>query len=62
MQVAIGAQISDLLLDKPDGLHVEELARLTGINAIKLGQVMRLLATRHIYREGNYLFAQCMHC
>jgi hypothetical protein len=55
LEVAIGAKISDLLLDKPEGLHVDELAELTGLNATKLGQILRLLATKHVYYEGMFI-------
>ena len=47
------AHISDYLLGHPDGLHVAELARLSGIHEIKLSKILRLLATNHIYREGR---------
>nr|P0CT90.1 RecName: Full=3-O-methyltransferase 2; Short=Mtrase 2 [Phanerochaete chrysosporium RP-78] len=51
LQVAANAKISDFLADKPDGLHTEELAKLSGVDAGKLGQVLRFLATKHVYRE-----------
>lgn len=52
LQVATEAKISDLLLGKPEGLHVNDLAERSGLNAKKLVQVLRLLATNHIYQEG----------
>ena len=55
LNVAESAKISDLLFDKPDGLSVEELAKLSGVAPGKLGQVLRFLATKHIYREGLLL-------
>lgn len=60
LQVAASAKISDLLLDKPEGLSVEELANLCGVDAGKLGQVLRFLATKHVYREG--LFFPALPC
>jgi hypothetical protein len=52
MLVATDAKIADHLLDKPEGLHVEDLAHKTGIDAGKLGRVLRLLATKHCFTEG----------
>lgn len=50
--MAVSAKLSDLLLDKPDGVSVEDLSKASGVEAGKLGRIMRLLATRHVYREG----------
>ncbi|KAK7047266.1 hypothetical protein VNI00_006497 [Paramarasmius palmivorus] len=50
--VATKARIADLLVDKPEGVHVAQLAALSGFqDSDKLGRMMRLLATRHIFRE-----------
>ncbi|KAK7026519.1 hypothetical protein VNI00_015599 [Paramarasmius palmivorus] len=50
--VASDARIADLLVDKPDGMHVNELAKVSSFkDEDKLGRVMRLLATRHVFRE-----------
>lgn len=49
--VVTQARIADYLLDKPDGLHVSELARLSGLDESKLGRILRLLVTSHVYRE-----------
>ncbi|KIL66636.1 hypothetical protein M378DRAFT_75009 [Amanita muscaria Koide BX008] len=35
----------------PQGLHVNDIAAKTGIDAQKLGRCLRLLATHHIFRE-----------
>ncbi|KAK7047294.1 hypothetical protein VNI00_006525 [Paramarasmius palmivorus] len=52
--VALNARIADLLVDKPEGASVIELAEASGFkDADKLGRVMRLLATRHVFREGQ---------
>ncbi|KAJ6619669.1 S-adenosyl-L-methionine-dependent methyltransferase [Mycena sp. CBHHK59/15] len=51
MLVATDAKIADHLLDRPEGLHVDELGRITGIDAAKLGRVLRLLATKHCFTE-----------
>ncbi|KAJ7482294.1 S-adenosyl-L-methionine-dependent methyltransferase [Mycena galericulata] len=49
--VATDAKIADLLLNKPEGLHIDELASKTGIDAGKLGRVLRLLSTKHCFAE-----------
>ncbi|EKM57114.1 uncharacterized protein PHACADRAFT_92239 [Phanerochaete carnosa HHB-10118-sp] len=51
LQVTVDMKIFDLLLNKPKSLAVEEMAKLSGINAGKLGQVLRFLVTKHVYRE-----------
>lgn len=53
MRIAATAKISDHLLDKPQGLHVNELGKLSGIEPGKLNSALRLLATKHIYCEGS---------
>ncbi|KAI3596151.1 S-adenosyl-L-methionine-dependent methyltransferase [Moniliophthora roreri] len=50
--VVTQARIADLLVDKPEGLHVDQLAEASGFkDADKLGRLMRLLASRHVFRE-----------
>ncbi|KAJ6501501.1 S-adenosyl-L-methionine-dependent methyltransferase [Mycena vitilis] len=51
MLVATDAKIADLLLNKPDGVPVEDLSRKTGIDAGKLSRVLRHLATKHCFAE-----------
>ncbi|KAF7430170.1 hypothetical protein PC9H_005870 [Pleurotus ostreatus] len=51
MSVALGAKVTEHLLDKPKGLHVDELGRLTDQDPGKLGRVLRTLATNHVYTE-----------
>lgn len=64
IRVALDAKITDHLLDKPKGLHVGELGRLSDQDPGKLGRVLRTLATNHVYTEGersscmSYCFAQ----
>ncbi|KAJ7634571.1 S-adenosyl-L-methionine-dependent methyltransferase [Roridomyces roridus] len=49
--IATDAKIADHLLDKPDGLHADELSRLSGIDSGRLARVLRLLCTRHCFTE-----------
>ncbi|KAL4262477.1 O-methyltransferase COMT-type [Pleurotus pulmonarius] len=51
LSVALGAKVTEHLLDKPKGLHVDELGRLTDQDPGKLGRVLRTLATNHVYTE-----------
>ncbi|KAL0568216.1 hypothetical protein V5O48_013776 [Marasmius crinis-equi] len=51
--VVTEAKIADLLLDKPDGVHVDELAKSAGLDAGKLERILRILATKHCFREGT---------
>jgi len=52
MLVVQEAKIADLLLDKPEGLHVDELANKTSLDTDKLKRILRILATKHCFREG----------
>ncbi|KIJ38737.1 hypothetical protein M422DRAFT_231092 [Sphaerobolus stellatus SS14] len=51
MSVVLNAKIADHLLDKPEGLHVDELAIRSGLDGSKLVRIMRMLATKHCFRE-----------
>ncbi|KZT21972.1 S-adenosyl-L-methionine-dependent methyltransferase [Neolentinus lepideus HHB14362 ss-1] len=51
LEAAFSAGISDILLDHPNGMHITELSKASGIESGKLGRVLRLLATQHCYRE-----------
>jgi hypothetical protein len=57
MNVAVEFKIPDALLDHPAGLHITELALKVGADANKLGRMLRVLATRHIFREGMYHYS-----
>ncbi|KAJ8494380.1 hypothetical protein ONZ45_g13265 [Pleurotus djamor] len=51
MRIAVDLRIADHLLDRPDGLHVEELSKLSDQDSGKLSRVLRMLATNHIFIE-----------
>ncbi|KAG2366736.1 O-methyltransferase-domain-containing protein [Suillus spraguei] len=51
MRVAIRENISDILLNYPKGLHINELSKKISIEPKKLSRTMRLLATRGCYNE-----------
>ncbi|KAF9490910.1 hypothetical protein BDN71DRAFT_1510820 [Pleurotus eryngii] len=51
MHAALDAKITDHLLDKPKGLHTDELGRLSEQDPWKLGRILRTLATNHVYTK-----------
>ncbi|KAG7439317.1 S-adenosyl-L-methionine-dependent methyltransferase [Guyanagaster necrorhizus] len=53
IRAVINFNIADHLLDKPEGVHMTELGKLSGVEPRKLGRIMRLLASNHCFREVN---------
>ena len=53
IRVALREKISDILVDYPNGIHVSELSKIVKIDAKKLARLLRLLATRGCYSEGQ---------
>ncbi|KAF7782904.1 hypothetical protein Agabi119p4_2280 [Agaricus bisporus var. burnettii] len=52
IQVALTNKIPDILQESPSsGVHTLELERRTGVDAGKLGRVLRLLAAKHVFQE-----------
>ncbi|KXN84698.1 Sterigmatocystin 8-O-methyltransferase [Leucoagaricus sp. SymC.cos] len=51
IHVICNAKIADLLLDKPDGVHVSILAKESGLDEDKLSRILRMLATKHCFIE-----------
>lgn len=51
LNVAITFKIADILQKKPQGMHVSEIGKISGLDERKLGRILRLLATKHIFRE-----------
>jgi len=51
LHVVVTFKIPDILLEQPEGMHVAEIAKRSGIEQGKLGRILRLLATKHIFRE-----------
>jgi hypothetical protein len=52
LHVAVTFKIPDLLQEKPQGMHISELGPKSGIEPTKLGRILRLLASKHIFHEG----------
>ncbi|KAF9040755.1 S-adenosyl-L-methionine-dependent methyltransferase [Panaeolus papilionaceus] len=44
-------KIPDVLQTKPEGMHISEIAEKTGLEPRKIGRVLRLLSTRHVFTE-----------
>ncbi|KAF9460000.1 O-methyltransferase-domain-containing protein [Collybia nuda] len=49
--VAVRSRIADALADHPRGLSAQELSDITKVDAVKLTSILRLLATRHCFKE-----------
>ncbi|KAA1473174.1 S-adenosyl-L-methionine-dependent methyltransferase [Dentipellis sp. KUC8613] len=51
IRIAVSAKIPNILEGHPEGLHVSEIAKKTGIDEGKLAKILRSLATQHCFRE-----------
>ncbi|KAH7917709.1 S-adenosyl-L-methionine-dependent methyltransferase [Leucogyrophana mollusca] len=51
VRVAIRADITSILANHPEGLHVRHLSSIVKIDEGKLARILRLLATKGCYRE-----------
>jgi len=51
LRVAAKTGIADILASNPSGLHSSEISRIIHVEESKLTSIMRLLATRHCFRE-----------
>ncbi|KAH7903185.1 S-adenosyl-L-methionine-dependent methyltransferase [Hygrophoropsis aurantiaca] len=51
IRVVIEAKIADILVEHPNGIHVDQLSRLVNMNASKLARVLRPLASKGCFRE-----------
>ena len=52
--VVTRAKVADVLEKFPNGLHVDELAKLVNLEQGKLSRVLRLLATKGCFTEGEF--------
>ena len=55
LNVALTFKIPDVLKEKPNGMHISEIGNKTGLEERKAGRILRLLATKHVFREGSCL-------
>ncbi|KXN82887.1 hypothetical protein AN958_01956 [Leucoagaricus sp. SymC.cos] len=51
MGIVLRAGVADIILDKPAGMPVSEISERCGVDPKKLGRVLRLLCSQHIFRE-----------
>ncbi|KAJ7575531.1 S-adenosyl-L-methionine-dependent methyltransferase [Mycena floridula] len=52
LRVCLEGNVTEILREAgPAGLHVDDIARLNGLDAKKLSRFLRILAVHHIYRE-----------
>lgn len=56
IRVVLRENITNILLDYPKGIHVNDLGKIVNIEPRKLARMMRVLATRGCFVEGaSYL-------
>lgn len=55
MRIAIQERVAEKLADSPNGLSITELSEKTSIESWKLRRVLRALATRHCFQEGQFI-------
>ncbi|KAG7451652.1 S-adenosyl-L-methionine-dependent methyltransferase [Guyanagaster necrorhizus] len=52
LRVANDANVAEILRDVgPEGAHIDNIVKRNGMNAARLGRVLRLLVSHHIFRE-----------
>ncbi|TRM63597.1 O-methyltransferase-domain-containing protein [Schizophyllum amplum] len=52
LRVALEAGVTEILREAgPQGLHVDDMAKINGLDPQKLSRFLRFLATNHIFRE-----------
>ncbi|KAF9038013.1 S-adenosyl-L-methionine-dependent methyltransferase [Panaeolus papilionaceus] len=51
INIILTHKIPDVLLQKPAGMHISEIEEKTGLEATKIGRILRVLATKYIFRE-----------
>ncbi|GLB41603.1 putative S-adenosyl-L-methionine-dependent methyltransferase [Lyophyllum shimeji] len=51
LRFAAKTRIADSIAEHPEGIHVRELAEIVQIDKGKLSTILRLLATKHCFRE-----------
>ncbi|EIW80787.1 S-adenosyl-L-methionine-dependent methyltransferase [Coniophora puteana RWD-64-598 SS2] len=53
LRIAVEHKVPDILAKHPNGLSLTELSKIVNVPELKLGQIMRGLATRHVFVEVN---------
>ena len=52
LNVAVTYKFPEILQEQPAGMHISELSKKSGVEERKAGRILRLLASKHIFREG----------
>ncbi|THH16261.1 hypothetical protein EW146_g4345 [Bondarzewia mesenterica] len=53
LRVVVNANIADVIGDRPEGMHIQEIAEITNLQKEKLMSIMRKLAATHCFRETS---------
>ena len=53
--------VADVLDKHPKGLHVNELSKVIGIEKTKLARILRLLTSKGLFKEGDYIQRSPIH-
>ncbi|KAF4616101.1 hypothetical protein D9613_011398 [Agrocybe pediades] len=51
LNIVLTHNIPDVIYEKPEGMHISNIQRRTGINEHTIGRILRLLASKHIFTE-----------
>ncbi|KAJ7676259.1 S-adenosyl-L-methionine-dependent methyltransferase [Mycena rosella] len=51
LHVALSFKIPDILQEKPEGMHLTEISKQSGVEQEKLARILRYLASNHCFRE-----------
>jgi len=51
LRLVLSCKVPDILQEKPQGMPIAEVAERANLDKGKLGRIMRLLASQHIFRE-----------
>ena len=52
--MALTLKLPDILTEQPNGMHISEIANKAGVDEDKVGRILRLLASTHVFREGIF--------
>ena len=53
LRIVLNARIPDILAENPGGLSVQELGNRTSLDPSKLQRILRVLASKHCFRESE---------
>ncbi|KAJ7637862.1 S-adenosyl-L-methionine-dependent methyltransferase [Mycena rosella] len=53
LHVALSLKTPDILQEKPEGMHLTEISKHSGVEQDKLARILRYLASNHCFREAQ---------